>query len=190
MNPIETLTREHDLIVAALDVLERMAGAIRAGSPLPAERHSEVVRFFREFADRHHHEKEEELLFPALESVGFPRDSGPVAVMLHEHDVGRGLVGRMAAALEAGFGEEERARFASAAFDFVALLRNHIHKENRILFRMASETLPASRLEALRVRFRAHALENDGVAERAALTVEGLERALHHATTEGDPRRA
>ena len=48
----------------------------------------DIIEFSKVFMDRCHHTKEEELLFPAMVAAGFPKDS-PLAVMLHEHELGR-----------------------------------------------------------------------------------------------------
>ena len=48
--------------------------------------------FLSIFVDKCHHGKEEEFLFPALEAKGVKREGGPIGVMLHEHEQGRGLV--------------------------------------------------------------------------------------------------
>ena len=59
--------------------------------------------------------------------------------MLHEHDVGRDCVRRMREASEAD--EFDGAKFAAAANEFVPLLRQHIFKENNVLFKMAEQVL-------------------------------------------------
>ncbi len=51
------------------------------------------------FADQCHHGKEEDLLFPAMEAAGIPRESGPIGVMLEEHNIGRQYVRGMAEAV-------------------------------------------------------------------------------------------
>ena len=53
------------------------------------------MEFIATFADHNHHGKEEDILFPAMEKAGFPRDGGPVGVMLMEHTQGREYVGAM-----------------------------------------------------------------------------------------------
>ncbi len=52
-------------------------------------RHIMTAQFFREFADRCHHGKEEDMLFEVMIESDFNREAGPVAVMLYKHDVGR-----------------------------------------------------------------------------------------------------
>lgn len=102
-----------------------------------------AITFIREFADRCHHAKEEKLLFPAMESAGIPREGGPIGVMLSEHDEGRQFVRGMASA-SAGYrngNTNAAASFTGNARSFIALLREHILKEDDILFMMADTHL-------------------------------------------------
>ncbi len=138
--PTGMLREEHQLILKVLDVLQALLEKGDAGEwDLDAWR--ECVEFFRLFADACHHGKEEDLLFPELESRGMPRDGGPIAVMLFEHKQGRGFVAQMAKALEdAGGGEvEPLKRLEHAARAYLELLRAHIHKEDNVLFNMADQ---------------------------------------------------
>ena len=129
------LRSEHRLILEVAGVLERILD--RGGTD--AASLGDCVSFFRLFADACHHGKEEDLLFPALESNGMPVDSGPIAVMLHEHRLGREFVGRMATALPAVADGDEaaKAEFAAAGRGYIELIRNHISKEDGVLFEMA-----------------------------------------------------
>lgn len=137
-----TLRREHDAILRMLDVTAELARRIDAGASVPAEQLAGTVEFFQVFADRCHHAKEEDLLFPALEQKGLPRQGGPIGVMLHEHEIGRDAVRRMAAAAQAYPSDPAAAkRWAAAAAEYIPLLSAHIQKENNILFVMAERML-------------------------------------------------
>jgi hemerythrin-like domain-containing protein len=140
------LRDEHKAILKMLDATEEVAGQIKKGIPVASEILSGLLEFFRLFADRCHHGKEENCLFPLLEEKGMPRDAGPVGVMLHEHDQGRALIGEMVAAAEAfaSGSKEAGLRWADAALGYAALLRAHIDKENNILFMMADHLLTQS----------------------------------------------
>ncbi len=129
------LRAEHRLILEVAAVLERVLDS----GTVDTDSLTDCVTFFRLFADACHHGKEEDLLFPALESEGMPVDSGPIAVMLHEHRIGREFVGRMAAALP-GVADEDAAskvEFAAAGRGYIELIRGHIAKEDGVLFEMA-----------------------------------------------------
>ena len=143
-HPTHTLRDEHQVILKVLDCFEvALRCAARAGAVTHAE-FDPFVAFFRDFADHCHHCKEEDRLFPCLERCGMPREHGPIAVMLHEHQVGRAHVRAIAAALPAADGGDEAAIkcvIREGGF-FIELLRNHIFKEDQVLFRMADDMIP------------------------------------------------
>jgi hemerythrin-like domain-containing protein len=162
MKATQELKEEHKKIKAMLTVLEGVADKLDAGEKVEAADLANMVDFIRSFADRYHHAKEEDLLFPAMEEAGVPRQGGPTAVMLIEHDMGRGFVKGMAeaAAEYAGDGGRGAKEFARNARDFAALLSQHIDKEDNILYMMADARIPQARQEELEEQFaRANARE-------------------------------
>lgn len=141
MKPTEILASEHRVIEQVLDCLERMVQRAAAAGALEKQPAEEAIEFFRNFADRCHYGKEETHLFPALEAKGFPRDAGPTGVMLREHELGRAHVRAMAEAIDAAAAGDRAAldRFADHARSYIALLREHIRKEDHCLFTMADQ---------------------------------------------------
>lgn len=101
MKPTELLMQEHRVIEQVLDCLEIMAQRANAGDKLDVESAKQAIDFFGNFADKCHHGKEEDCLFPLLEEKGFSREQGPTGVMLHEHEEGRRHVRGMAEATSA-----------------------------------------------------------------------------------------
>ena len=144
MTPIEVLMDEHRVIERAITALTAYARAIANGADLPRPDLGKLVSFLREYADAFHHGKEEDILFRAMVDSGMPKDSGPLAVMLSEHTEGRRLTGTLAdlAVGEAAWGQEERRRLLFAAAGYARLLREHIQKEDRVLYPMAINMLP------------------------------------------------
>jgi hemerythrin-like domain-containing protein len=151
MDPIETLMNEHRVIERVLDGLVAFGEEVRRKGSTEKDELSRFVTFIREFADACHHGKEEDILFAAMAEHGFPRDGGPLAVMLHEHDQGRALVRilRTRAEQEAPWNDGDRQEVAEVARGFSDLLRGHIHKEDAILYPMAEQHLPPEALEAV-----------------------------------------
>jgi len=165
------LRQEHDAILRMLDVTEEVARQLERGEAVPAETLHGLLEFFRLFADRCHHGKEEDLLFPLLERKGMPRDGGPIGVMLFEHDQGRTLVRRMtdsAAAYAAG-DKAAAAPWALAARGYASMLRLHIDKENNVLFMLAERLLSDAEQEQLAQEFNRVEVEKMGVGTHERL---------------------
>jgi hemerythrin-like domain-containing protein len=149
MDAIETLMNEHRTIERVLDALTGFADEVQRKGTTEKDELGRFVTFVREYADAFHHGKEEAVLFEAMIEAGFPRDGGPVAVMLHEHDQGRALVSVLAAraAQPGDWSAADRQEVLDAAHGFAGLLHAHIHKEDRILYPMAEQRLPPEVLE-------------------------------------------
>jgi hemerythrin-like domain-containing protein len=168
---IETLMNEHRVIEQVLGSLAAFARDLDEGPLDQRPRVAEYAEFFREFADQCHHGKEEDRLFKALTDQGFPANGGPIAVMLHEHEEGRTHV-RALAEIGAGAGalsSEECDRVRHHALEFVPLLRQHIRKEDEILFPAAERALPPAVLAALAEDFERHEREEMGSGEHERL---------------------
>lgn len=154
-NATGILRQEHDAILKMLDVTEEVAQRLESGVDVSAATLHRLHEFFRTFADTCHHGKEEDLLFPALEKKGMPRQGGPIHVMLVEHDQGRALIKQMVEAAEAYEQNPKNAalRWSKAARGYAELLRNHIAKENDVLFMMAERMLSPQDQEKLAEEF-------------------------------------
>lgn len=164
----DSLVREHEIIERVLDVLEREAQAVAGGSPINRAFFTDAILFVRQFADGVHHQKEEQVLFPALCDAGMPKDGGPVGVMLYEHDEGRSHIRAMESALDAASAGDIAARkqLVDETLGYVELLRAHIQKENMILFPMAERILDAKRQDLVQHQFIEAERQN---AEQASL---------------------
>jgi len=129
----EILMQEHRLIEQVLDCLEEAACRLDDGEEIEAEFFIDAAEFVAGFADGSHHRKEEDILFVAMTAKDMPADSGPVAVMLHEHEEGRRLTAAFRSAAE-----QMKTGDAGAAMDvvqnvldYVNLLREHITKSRK-----------------------------------------------------------
>ena len=170
--PTEVLREEHRVILRALGLLEAGANRLAGGGALPEGWWARIIEWLRAFADRNHHAKEERYLFPALAKAGVPAAGGPVAVMLAEHVEGRALM----ATMEAG---EPRGRL-DAARRYVQLLRDHIDKENGVLFPLADAVLKTHAQQALARDFETVEAEQgrDGSLDHAEADVARLAAAI------------
>lgn len=143
MKATEELTHEHRVIELVLGALERMAREVEMGQPLVRDRAEKALEVLRNFADKCHHTKEEQHLFRALEARGMSRETGPLGVMLHEHELGRSHLRGMQRALVGAAEADPEAgpAFARHARAYTDLLRQHIQKEDQVLYPMAERML-------------------------------------------------
>ena len=153
--PSAVLKTEHRVILRVVDVLERLVIRSQRGDGFEGDAFQQCVEFFRFFADACHHAKEEELLFPALEARGIPRENGPIGCMLEEHTLARGFTKDMGEALDERDRDDAGAeqRFIAAAREYIALLRAHINKEDNVLFNMGDSVLTAEDQSSLCDKF-------------------------------------
>lgn len=170
--PLAELRHEHEVILRAMDLAERAAAGVEAGRPGSRQTLASLVDFFQTFADRCHHGKEEQHLFPALARRGVPIDGGPIGVMLAEHDEGRRLLGTMARGTDA--------EAVAAVRDYSALLRAHIDKENEVLFPMAASVLTEREQRDLAASFEAveQTVIGPGIHERLLAELARVEAVL------------
>jgi hemerythrin-like domain-containing protein len=158
------------LILQALDALEQKLSQVENGAPTDRAYFEKAVEFIRTFADRCHHGKEENLLFKTMVDRGFPRDVGPIAVMLHEHEVGRAFVRGMAEAAASAAADPAAARrIIENGRGYIQLLRAHIDKENSILFPMADNVLGPEDQAYLEKEFERFEAEETGAGVHEAM---------------------
>lgn len=155
MTPTETLKHEHQIILQVLGAAERQVQQIQDSGLVQVEVVAEMVDFFRNFADRCHHAKEEKLLFAKMQEGGMPAHRGPIAVMLQEHDHGRRLVRSVAEALP-GAQQGDPQAIATVRDNleaYVHFLRAHIAKEDGVLFPLADRLFSAEDQRSLSEAF-------------------------------------
>jgi len=170
----QNLENDHVYILRLIDVMEKMVLNCATDTA-----HMElVVNLIKTYADGFHHAKEEQVLFPLLEEKGFSKVHGPVAVMLHEHVEGREFVKGISQRIDV-----YKAGNVSALPEiyqymqgYVDLLREHINKENNVLFKLADKALSSD--EQLELLNKFGSIEKQYNSEQIAasiLEIEGLE---------------
>ena len=154
IEPTAVLSNEHRLIEKVLAALEEHCNGLSQGD-FPKAFFEKALDFFANFADGCHHFKEEEALFPALKASGVPEEGGPIGVMLHDHRMGRAHLSAIRENLEAASrgGREALETIRDHGLAYVHMLRQHIWKEDNILFPMAERVLSQTAMENLRAIF-------------------------------------
>lgn len=141
---LAVMYREHDVILGFLDELESLNNALqKAGSSdeagdLPDRLHRVAEHLIEA---EPHHQREEEVLFQRLEARGV---YGPPHVMRAEHEelrAGKHRLLELAGDLSPDDFAVFQRNINSVAQTLVTSLRNHINKENLILYPMAVRTI-------------------------------------------------
>ncbi len=180
MKAIEMLMEEHRVIQRVLTALEIAAARLEQREEMRPAFFLNAVLFMKKYADECHHRKEEGILFKAMEEAGIAVQSGALAMMLAEHEQGREFGEAMRDAAE----KWERGMLAARgtlahnANGYVSLMRQHIYKEDRILYPLAEKELPPERQAQVEAAFaQAGAEEAEaGTQEKYPALAETLEK--------------
>jgi hemerythrin-like domain-containing protein len=137
------LEDEHVVIAKVVAATPLLADRLEAGGTVDAETLRGVAEFMRTFADRCHHGKEEELLFPLLLEKGVPAQGCPIGALMAEHTQGRALVRGLADAAQAYQSGDPAAKEAvvQSLRGIATLYPNHIWKEDYLLFPMTLKVM-------------------------------------------------
>jgi len=139
-NCIEELKSDHQNILKHLDSLE----AVINQSTIDYAKIKAFLHFTETFAEPHH-QKEEQVLFPALEKKGIPNEGGPIGMMLLEHSTKRDYLTKMREAIK----ENDEDKLKENTRAMISLLRDHIYKENNILYPCVQDVLTKEELANL-----------------------------------------
>ena len=158
----EDLKNEHLLVEVVIAAMEREADTIDATGESDLDTVACMVDFTQNFTDGCHHAKEERALFPLLRE----RNAGmqaPTSVMLQQHETGRQRIRAVTDAVPAARqGDAAAVRVIGENLRAYAKgLRDHIGKENQVLFPMADGILTADDQRQLTSEFER--IESDEV---------------------------
>lgn len=156
---LEILSVEHQNILKVLDAVLKECRGLESGKETDVGFFRKVIDFVRNYADKFHHAKEEDILFVELNREGVLSHCNPTQQMLYEHDLGRGFV----KALEEGIEENNKEKIIKNATEYAQLLQDHIFKEDNILYPMADDALSEVVKKEMLERFEK--IENDGIKE-------------------------
>jgi hemerythrin-like domain-containing protein len=137
----ESLRRDHALIEKVLKSMWSTIPLLKSGKTIPEPILNQVIDFSMNFTDVCHHGKEENSLFPELEKKGMPRNSGPIAVMLMEHEVTRKMAARMEASSKTYLKNGDATQLIVDMQEYINHVVQHLWMENNRLFEMAEMAL-------------------------------------------------
>jgi len=177
-NVTQVMSDEHQLILRMIALVETNTARMEQGKFRNWQFFLDAVDFIRNYADRFHHAKEEDVLFVALADNGMPEKSSPIEAMHIEHEQGRAFVRALEEAAQRALAGEagQLPVIAENARGYAALLRGHIDKEDQILYPLAERILPAEVRERMLAAYAAAEARTPELEKRYRQMVESYER--------------
>jgi hemerythrin-like domain-containing protein len=139
---LDDLRREHERIEPVLGSLQAYAAARASGTAGPEDA-AAYLAFFRLYAGRYHHAREEEILLPALvERAELPADRGPIPSLLRQHhEMAQDLEAAAALLTHQTLAPPQAAALVEAVTRYAHALLRHIDAENSVLLPESEERL-------------------------------------------------
>lgn len=179
MNAIEMMNEEHSYITRMLKVVRKISFRILNGEDVNYDDFDSIIDFISNYADGHHHKKEEDILFnKMIEHIGEIAEKFVKQGMLVEHDFGRLYMRDLEQALvrlKAG-DEEAKLDVISNAISYTHLLERHIDKEDRVIYKFAQRELNEEVLNLIDKECREYEANNLQEKDRCISVLEKLER--------------
>ena len=137
MSPTESLRKDHALIEKMINALQTISSLLNNGKQIPESILNQAIDFSINFTNTCHHGKEEESLFPTLENKGMPREGGPIARMLYEHQITKNLAESIIKSTKNYISYGDYKELVQDIDNYVQHVSLHLSKENQRLFAMA-----------------------------------------------------
>ncbi|MBZ6006955.1 MAG: hemerythrin domain-containing protein [Paraclostridium sp.] len=179
MNAIEIMNEEHRYITRMLKVVRKVSFRILKGEDVNYDDFNSIIDFISNYADRHHHKKEEDILFnKMIEHIGEIAEKFVKQGMLVEHDFGRLYMRDLEQALVRLKSGDEEAKLdvISNAISYTHLLERHIDKEDRVIYKFAQRELNEEVLNLIDKECREYEANNLQEKDRCISVLEKLER--------------
>ncbi|HAQ42059.1 MAG TPA: hemerythrin [Clostridiales bacterium] len=155
MNSVEIMIKEHDNILRMLKVVRKACFKVLSGEDIDYDDFYKMIEFIRQYADAHHHGKEEKFLFKEMQAnLGKLGENLITHGMLVEHDYGRLYMNDLTEALQRvkDGDEESRLDVISNAIGYTNLLARHIAKENDAVYNFGETNLPKDIMEQVNLK--------------------------------------
>lgn len=149
---------EHKNILKLIDVLERACCSIIEGKEVNDSDFRKMIDFARNYADKHHHGKEEQIMF--LEMTNHLGKIGSNLIqhgMLVEHDFGRLQIMDLEENLNLYMENPKtiyKLGILAGAEGYAKLLKRHIDKEDQLVYKYGENNLPKDILDSIDARVK------------------------------------
>ena len=155
MNITQALIDEHVLILKGLGFLRIARDKIEQNQHPHKLFFQKAVPFFRNYADKYHHYKEEFLMFGFLAQKKEGQLDLEIGSLRHQHEIGRQFLTRLEKSIN---GYEMKNEIAITSLlenlaSFISVLSRHIYREDNLFFPMVEQELSVDEKTTLLKQF-------------------------------------
>ncbi|WP_347274374.1 hemerythrin domain-containing protein [Candidatus Kuenenia sp.] len=122
---VKKLVDEHVLIKRLLALIPSIVEYVESSMEVDEDLVLSCVDFIRNYADKYHHMKEEDILFKYVDE-----NAEIIQIMYKDHDTGRNHIRQVVEGVKRG----DKAAIKEHLFGYMDLLTQHIKKEDEILY--------------------------------------------------------
>ncbi len=181
MNGILLMVEEHKFIKRMLKVIKKASYDILKGKDIDYKDFEQMIDFVRNYADAHHHGKEEKMLFNRMiDEIGGAATKLVQHGMLVEHDLGRFHIKELEESLAKVKDGDEEAKIdvIANAVGYANLLNRHIDKEDGIAYPFAERGLSKETLDKINSECEAFEkeMQDKNVQDKYIQMLEALEK--------------
>ena len=120
-----------------INALKTISLLLNNGKQIPKSILNQAIDFAINFTNTCYHGKEEGSLFPTLEKKGMPREGGPIARMLYEHEITKELANSIVNSTKIYIATGKHDELVKNIDDYVQHVSLHLSKKDQKLFVMA-----------------------------------------------------
>lgn len=179
MNAIQIMNNEHKYITRMLKVARIMSKNILNGKEIDYDDFDLVIEFIKNYADNHHHKKEEDLLFNRMiENLGEVAEKVVKYGMIVEHDFGRLYVSDLKVALDKVKNGDDEAKLdvIASLISYTHLLERHITKEDNVIYTFAQRELNKEVMDLVDKECVEFEAKNEKIKDKYIKILEQLEK--------------
>ncbi len=144
---ITDLEADHQKILAFINEFEQRLIKFMEENIIDFKQIADDILFIREFADKHHHQREEKILFKyMIDHLGTVAKNLVQQGMMVEHDLARLYVKQLEETLQSYQQTHlliDKLTIISTGHSYCMLLRRHIEKEDTVVYPFARKNLSA-----------------------------------------------
>lgn len=163
MKSTKDLTEEHESIAVFLAILETILSNMQSEKQINFEDLKWLFEFNRDFILKCHFDKEDCVFFPALESMAIPPES--IDFLIAEHEIAWSIAKAMRGFIQDYIEGQSNFKgdIISLGTSYIDFMKDHINKEEKIVFPLVDEIISMDMDEWLAFKFRLFIEERIGI---------------------------